>query len=184
MPKREVLDVNGNSYPNSGVVDIEETTSGSICTEGVNNGSKVGEVLLKGCALANSGNCAAGIEEPTVYQLSSLRPILIGDEFEQILNLHLAAVHEVIEQGLVIIDPREVFSQNRSGGVIRTDIPVRGVDQSIVDRTRVTSGLQIGQDVGLELGIERFVNEMIAYVVDGSLKLEAMLPKFVDLIRD
>ena len=41
-------------------------------------------------------------------ELSSLRPILLGNEFQQILNLHLA-MHDVVEEGLIVVNPREVF---------------------------------------------------------------------------
>ena len=58
-------------------------------------------------------------------QLSSLGTILVGNEFEQILNLHLA-MHDVIKESLVVVNPRQVFAQDRSGGVTNTSSPVGG----------------------------------------------------------
>ena len=60
-------------------------------------------------------------------QLSSLETILIENEFEQILSLHLD-MHGVIEKGLVVVNPREVVAQNRSGGVTNASLPVGGVN--------------------------------------------------------
>jgi hypothetical protein len=97
MPACKVLDVNENSCTDSSVVYVEEASNGSVCTEGVNDGSELGKVFFEGRALIDSGDRAAGVQKKTgVCQLSSLWTILIGDEFEKILNLHLA-MHDVVE---------------------------------------------------------------------------------------
>ena len=181
VPACKVLDMNENSSANSSVVYVEESSNGSVCSEGVDNSSEVGEILFEGRALVNSRDGTAGVqEEAGVCQLSSLGTILIGKEFEQILNLHLA-MHDVVEEGLVIVNPREVFAQNRGGGVTNTSLPVGRVDwgNGILGTMRV--GLQIGSDV-LEFGIKRFViglshGEMIVDVVDRSSKLGDLIGK-------
>ena len=126
MPAREVLDVNENAGTNSGMVYVEESPNGSICSERVDDDSELGEILLEGRALIDSSDRAASVQEETgMCQLSSLGTILVGNEFKQILNLHLA-MHDVIEEGLVIVNPRQVFAQDRSGGVTNTSLPMRG----------------------------------------------------------
>ena len=105
MPACEVLDVNENSSANPGVVYVEEGSNGSICSEGIDNGSEVREILFEGRALVDSRDGTASVQEETsVRQLSSLETILIGKEFEQILDLHLA-MHDVFEEGLVVVNP-------------------------------------------------------------------------------
>jgi hypothetical protein len=97
MPAGEVLDVNEDSGPDPSVVYVEEGPNGSICTECINDGSELGEILFEGRALIDSGDRTAGVKEETgMCQLSSFGTILVGNEFEQILNLHLA-MHNVIE---------------------------------------------------------------------------------------
>ena len=53
--------MNENSDSNSDVIHIEETMNGSVCAEGVNNGSEIGEILFEGHALVDSSDCAAGV---------------------------------------------------------------------------------------------------------------------------
>ena|SRR5579862_2044127 len=104
MPACEILDVNENFSANTGVVYVEEGSNGSVSSKGVGNGSEVREILFKGRALINSHDGTTSIQEKaSVCQLSSLGTILIGKEFEQILNLHLA-MHDVVEEGLVIVN--------------------------------------------------------------------------------
>lgn len=63
--------------------------------------------------------------------VSSLGPILLGDEFQQILDLQ----HNVVEEGLAVINAREMFGQDRRGGVTRTSLPTKGVEGRLFART-------------------------------------------------
>ena len=184
MPSCEILDVNENSCANFSLIYVEEGPNSSVCSEGINDDSELGEILFEGHALIDSGDRAAGVQKETgMCQLSSFGTILIGNEFEQIFNLHLA-MHDVIEEGLVIVNPRQVFAQNGGGGVTNTSLPVRGAVWSLLGVTWV--GLQVCEDVlkllveGLVVSVSR--NQVVSYVVDRGLKFETVFAKFVDLI--
>lgn len=110
MPACEVFDVNENSSADLSVVYVEEGSNGSVCSEGIDDDSEVREILFEGRALVDSRDGTAGVqEEAGVCQLSSLGTILLGKEFEQILDLHLA-MYDVVEKGLIIVNSREVFA--------------------------------------------------------------------------